>query len=61
MRLGRPPKAPKDRRDEDVKISLTVAEKKAIWQAAHAADTRPITWCRAMLMRAAAKRKATKK
>jgi len=61
MRTGRPPKAAKDRRDVEVKITLTPAEKKAIFQAAIAADTRPITWCRAVLLGAAAKRKATKK
>jgi hypothetical protein len=61
MRTGRPPKAAKDRRDEEIKITLTPAEKKAIFQAAIAAGSRPITWSREMLLRAAAKRKATKK
>jgi hypothetical protein len=60
MKMGRPPKAAKDRRDYDVKISLTYAEKKAIWQAAKAADMRPITWSRAMLMRAAGHKTAKK-
>ena len=60
MRTGRPKKAAKDRRDENVKISLTIAEKKAIWQAARAADIRPITWCRAMLLRVAAHKAAKK-
>jgi len=59
--MGRPPKAAKDRRDVEIKITLTPAEKKAIFQAALASDTRPVTWCREMLLRAAAKRKATKK
>jgi hypothetical protein len=60
MRMGRPPKAAKDRRDEEIKITLTPAEKKAIFQAALAVDARPITWCREMLLRAAG-RKAKKK
>jgi hypothetical protein len=55
--MGRPPKAAKDRRDVEVKITLTRAEKKAIFQAAAAADMRPITWCRQMLLRAAGRKK----
>jgi len=60
MIMGRPPKAPEDRRDDDIKIPLTAAEKQAIWEAAHADDTKPITWCRDMLLKAA-KRRTTKK
>ncbi len=43
MIMGRPPKAPEDRRDEDIKIPLTAAEKQAIWEAANADDAKPIT------------------
>ncbi len=60
MRMGRPPKAPEDRRDDDIKIPLTAAEKQAIWDAAEGDDAKPITWCRETLLRAA-RRKRTKK
>jgi len=60
MVMGRPPKAPEDRRDEDIKIPLTPAEKQAIWEAAEADEVKPITWSREILLRAA-KRKRSKK
>jgi hypothetical protein len=58
MIMGRPPKAPEDRRDEDIKIPLTTAEKQAIWDAAEADDAKPITWCREILLRAAKRKRA---
>jgi hypothetical protein len=60
MRTGRPPKAAKDRRVEEIKITLTRAEKRAIFQTAIAAGSRPITWSREILLRAATKGKAKK-
>jgi hypothetical protein len=60
MVMGRPPKAPEDRRDEDIKIPLTAAEKQAIWDAAEERDIKPITWCRETLLRAAKRTKANK-
>jgi hypothetical protein len=60
MKAGRPPKAAKDRRDRDMKIPLNEGEREAIEQAAAADDTKPVTWCRETLLRAA-RRKRTKK
>jgi hypothetical protein len=60
MTMGRPPKAPKDRRDADIKIPLTDAEKQAIWDAAVEHEAKPITWCRETLLRAAKRTKANK-
>ena len=57
MTMGRPPKAPEDRRDADIKIPLTEAEKRAIWDAAEGDGAKPITWCRETLLRSA-KRKS---
>ena len=53
---GRPPKEPKDRRTDNMKIPLTAAEKSAIEQAAVSDDAKPVTWARDVLMRAAARR-----
>jgi hypothetical protein len=58
--MGRPPKAPEDRRDDDIKIPLTAAEKRAIWEAAEGDDAKPITWCRETLLRAAKRRLGSK-
>jgi hypothetical protein len=52
MRRGRPPKAPADRHNESMKIPLTAKEKREIQAAAHRADERPITWARAVLLKA---------
>jgi hypothetical protein len=60
MIMGRPPKAPEDRRDEDIKIPLTPAEKQAIWDAAEKDAARPITWCRDNLLRIARRKRARK-
>jgi hypothetical protein len=60
MAMGRPPKAPEDRRDEDIKIPLTAAEKRAIWDAAEGGDAKPITWCRETLLRVARRTKSKK-
>ena len=60
MVLGRPPKAPEDRRDADIKIPLTDAEKQMIWDAAEVDGAKPITWCRETLLRAV-RRKRSKK
>jgi hypothetical protein len=56
MKMGRPPKAPEDRRDDDVKIPLTTAEKAAIWEAAEGDGEKPITWSRKILLKAAKRR-----
>jgi hypothetical protein len=54
--MGRPPKAPKDRRTDSMKIPLTSAEKRSIEQAAQTDDAKPVTWARDVLMRAVARR-----
>jgi len=56
MRTGRPPKQPEDRREADVKIPLTDAEKALIWRAADIDGTKPITWSRKMILDAAKRR-----
>jgi hypothetical protein len=53
---GRPPKAPKERRTEDMKIPLTAAEKLQIQSAADSDDAKPVTWAREALLRAAKRR-----
>jgi len=53
---GRPPKAPEDRRTEDIKIPLSEAEKQQIQAAAESDDTKPVTWAREVLLRAAKRR-----
>jgi hypothetical protein len=58
MKMGRPPKAPEERRDADIKIPLTDAEKEELWAAAQQLDTKPITWCRETLLKAARRTKA---
>lgn len=60
MKMGRPPKALKDRRIQEIKITLTLAEKRAIRKAATAAGSRPITWCREILMQDAGRKSAKK-
>lgn len=54
---GRPPKAPKDRRTESMKIPLTAAEKRLLESAAIAMQAKPVTWAREILLRAAHRRK----
>ena len=54
---GRPPKAPKDRREQSMKIPLTAAEKRLLESAAIAAQAKPVTWAREILVRAARRRK----
>ncbi len=58
MKMGRPPKAPKERRDADIKIPLTDAEKEELWAAAQQLEAKPITWCRETLLKAARRVKA---
>lgn len=58
MRTGRPPKPPEERRNDDVKIPLTEAEKSLIWKAADIDDTKPITWSRKIVLDAAKRRVA---
>lgn len=53
---GRPPKAPEDRRTEDIKIPLSEAEKQQIQSAAESDDAKPVTWARNVLLRAAKRR-----
>ena len=56
MRTGRPPKAPEERRTADMKIPLSEAEKDLIKSAAETDDTKPVTWARDLLIRAAKRR-----
>ena len=53
---GRPPKSPKDRRTDNMKIPLTAEEKAAIERAAQAGNDKPVTWARDALLRAAKRR-----
>jgi hypothetical protein len=55
-RMGRPPKAPEDRRTESMKLPLSADEKEAIERAAHADDAKPVTWARNVLMRVVKRR-----
>lgn len=50
---GRPPKDPEDRKTSDIKIPLTDEEKELIKSAAGIDDTKPVTWARNILIRAA--------
>lgn len=56
MRTGRPPKAPEERRTDSMKIPLTEAEKAVIQEAAGVDESKPVTWARDVLLRAAARR-----
>jgi hypothetical protein len=53
---GRPPKAPEERRTEDMKIPLSEAEKQQIQAAAESGGEKPVTWARNALLRAAKRR-----
>jgi hypothetical protein len=55
-KMGRPPKAPEDRRTESMKLPLSSDEKEAIESAAAADETKPVTWAREVLLRAAKRR-----
>jgi len=57
VRTGRPPKAPEDRRIDNMKIPLTDAEKRLIRNAAKSDDAKPVTWARDILIKAAKRRK----
>jgi len=55
--MGRPPKAPEDRRTNGLRIPLTDAERVAVDEAAQADGKKPVSWAHDVLVRAA-KRKA---
>ncbi len=55
--IGRPPKAPKDRRTQSMKIPMTAEEKRAIEEGAEADGQKPVTWMREVALRAAKRRK----
>jgi hypothetical protein len=55
-RTGRPPKAPKDRREDGIKLPLTEAEKALIVEAAEIDGTKPITWARETVLGVAMRR-----
>jgi hypothetical protein len=59
MKAGRPPKPPEDRRDRDMKIPLSESERETIVEAAEADESKPVTWARETLLKAA-KRKLTR-
>ncbi len=50
---GRPPTRRSDRKTANMKIPLTAEEKGAIMLAAESDDTKPVTWARNILIRAA--------
>jgi hypothetical protein len=52
-RMGRPPKAPKDRRNNGLRIPLTDDERAIVEGAAESDGTKPITWARDAVLRAA--------
>lgn len=54
--MGRPPKAPGDRRTNGIRIPLTDAERELVEGAAQADEAKPITWAREALLRAAKRR-----
>jgi hypothetical protein len=51
--MPRPPKDPSDRKTVDVRIPLTEDQKKAVSEAAAAADADVATWARPILLFAA--------
>jgi len=53
---GRPPKAPEERRTDEMKIPLSEAEKQQIQSAAASGGDKPVTWARNALLRAAKRR-----
>ena len=55
-KMGRPPKAPEERRTELMKLPLSADEKEAIERAAEADEAKPVTWAREVLLRAAKRR-----
>ena len=52
-KMGRPPKAPKDRRTNGLRIPLTEAERGLVESAADGDGEKPITWAREAILRAA--------
>jgi hypothetical protein len=50
---GRPPKQADERKTASMKIPLTDEEKREIMQAATCADSKPVTWARETLLKAA--------
>jgi hypothetical protein len=54
---GRPPKQAEDRKTANIKIPLTDEEKGEIVVAAQCDNTKPVTWAREVLLRAAKRRK----
>lgn len=52
-RMGRPPKARKDRRTNGLRIPLTDAERQVVEGAAQVEGEKPITWARDALLRVA--------
>lgn len=55
-KMGRPPKAPADRRTNGLRIPLTDAEREVVEAAAQADGDKPITWAREAVLRAAKRR-----
>jgi hypothetical protein len=59
--MGRPPKAPEERRTNGLRIPLTDAEREMIESVAEADGVKPITWAHDALVKAAkAKIKASR-
>jgi hypothetical protein len=53
---GRPPKEPDERKTASMKVPLTQSEKELIKIAAKADQTKPVSWARDVLLRAAKRR-----
>ena len=53
---GRPPKQPDQRKTASMKVPLTESEKNLIKAAAKTDHIKPVTWARAILLRAAKRR-----
>lgn len=56
-RMGRPPKAAKDRRTNGLRIPLTDAERELLESAADDDGLKPVTWARDALLRAAKRKR----
>lgn len=53
MRTGRPPIPEDERRTDSMKLPMSESEKKLVRQAAEAVGSKPVTWARDTLLKAA--------
>ena len=56
-KMGRPPKAEEDRRNNGLRIPLTDAEREIVEGAAQIDGKKPVTWARDAILRAAKRKR----